>query len=506
LSARLVAGVAALVAIIAGPAQAAPRRMAYFTLAIGNNTAAGSPGGLEPLKFADDDAAAVYELSRELGHTSLLLAALDPDTRRRMPELVTLARPPTLAELARAIDELNEEMVAAEAGGAETVLLLFFSGHGIGSDSGNAGLALADGSLTHDRLYDEVLGKLRARTIHLIVDACHAEAVVRPRDLRAQSIPTPPEDLARYVQEHTLARFPTVGAVIASSSAEQAQEWDAYRSGVFTHEVLSALRGAADIDGDRRIEYSELAAFLAAANRSVLDPRARPTTLVRAPDRYPHAAIVSLTSSDLTGGLVGRPSSIGALYIEDARGNRLASVNAERGHRIELLLPAGVDLFVRARQVEAATVLVPRVSRRFEDLVFKPQQARGRGAVEQSLRQGAFVTRFGPSYYSGFMDRRDDLVAVSVPEDLLADSTSWTPVGPTHRGAYLAWGVSAPLAAATGLFGGMALKARRDVQSAPFERNASLAQGRYESYAALAIGSAVGAAIGAAVGYWLWRH
>jgi len=488
----------------AGRAQAAPKPTAYYTLAIGHNGPTQSEPGLETLKYADDDAAAVFELSRELGHTSLLLTTLDPDTRRRMPDLVTQARPPTLVELARAIDELNAQMSAAEAGGAETVLLLFFSGHGVGSDPAGVGLAFADGRLTHDRLYDQVLGKLRAQVVHLIVDACHAEAVVRPRDLQANSVPSVPEDLARYVQEHTLARFPTVGAIIASSSAEQTQEWDNYRSGVFTHEVLSALRGAADIDGNRRIEYSELAAFLAAANRSVLDPRARTNTLVRAPERYPHAAVVALTGSDRTSELAGRPSAIGALYIEDAHGNRLASVNAEPGHRIQLLLPAGVDLFIRAHQVEAATVLAPWGRQRFEDLVFKPREARDRGAVEQSLRQGVFATRFGPSYYSGFMDRHDDLVAVPVPPDL--DAATWTPTGATHRGAYVAWGAGVPLAAAAGVFGGMALNARSEANAAQFERNASLADSRYRTYGFLAIGSAVGAVISAGVGYWLWRR
>lgn len=137
---------------------------------------------------------------------------------------------------------------------------------------------------------------------------------------------------------------------------------------------------------DRRIEYSELAAFLGAANRGVLDPRARPGTLVRAPERYPHAAVVALTGSDRTSALVGRPAPLGPIYIEDARGNRLASVNAEPGHRVELLLPAGVDLFVRGPEVEAAMVIGARTPRRFEDLVFRPQQADG--AVREDLHAG----------------------------------------------------------------------------------------------------------------------
>ena len=99
---------------------AAPRT-AFFTLAIGYN---GVPPGWpadatpEPLRFADDDAAAIYHLARDVGHRAILLAAPDPDTRRRMPDLVEAARPPSLAELDRTIAELNRDLdAAAQSGG-----------------------------------------------------------------------------------------------------------------------------------------------------------------------------------------------------------------------------------------------------------------------------------------------------------------------------------------------------------------------------------------------------
>jgi hypothetical protein len=494
------------VLLAAGAGRGAERKpVAYFTLAVGYNGApAGAAGeGLEPLKFADDDAAAIYRLARELGHAAILLAALDVDTRRRAPELVTEARPPSLVELGEAVNELNTAMAAAERGGAETSLMLFFSGHGLRAGAEGAGLALSDGRLTHERLYQEVLGKLRAGVVHLVVDACHAEAVVRPRDLRAQSVPTPPEDLGAYVQKSTLARFPRVGAVIASSFSEQAQEWDAFRSGVFTHEVLSALRGGADIDGDRRIEYSELAAFLGAANRSVLDPRARPTTVIRAPERSPRAVLVELVRSERTGALAGRPADLGPLYVEDARGNRLASINAEPGHRVELLLPAAVDLFVRAKHSDAETVLAPRAVRDFRELAFRPLQSRARGPVEQSLRQGLFATRYGPSYYSGFVDRNEDLVPVAIPA-LVADGAAEKPRART--GAWVAWGAALPLAAAGGILGGLALDARGDARSALYERPTSQAHDRSVLYGSLAVGTLAIAAVSGAVGYWLWQR
>jgi hypothetical protein len=498
---------ALLVAALAATptARAESRRTAYFTLAIGYNGVPAGAEALEPLRFADDDAAAIYRLARELGQTAILLAALDPDTRRRMPELVEEARPPSLAELKRAIGELNQAMGAAQRGGAETSLLLYFSGHGLGGEGDGPGLAFADGRLTHEALYDQVLAAVQASVVHLIVDACHAEAVVRPRDLRAASVPTPQEDLGAYVQKSTLARFPRVGAIVASSWADQTQEWDALGGGVFTHEILSALRGAADIDGNRRIEYSELAAFLSAANRQVLDPRARPSTLVRPPDRSPHAAVVDLVASERTGALVGRPEPLGPLHIEDARGNRLLSINAEPGHRVELMLPAGVALFVRGKQLDAETVLAPRAVRDFRELAFKPVQARSRGAVERSLRQGLFATPYGPSYYSGFVDRNEALVPVIMPSSPEIGLEA-SPPRSASTGAWVAWGTAVPLVVTAGVFGGLALDANHDAHAAMYQRPANAAYDRSVKYGTVAVGALVAAAVSGAIGYWLSRR
>jgi hypothetical protein len=41
------------------------------------------------------------------------------------------------------------------------------------------------------------------------------------------------------------------------SSGEAAQEWSFLRGSLFTHHLLAALRGAADIDGDGRVSLSE---------------------------------------------------------------------------------------------------------------------------------------------------------------------------------------------------------------------------------------------------------
>ena len=295
--------------------------------------------------------------------------------------------------------------------------------------------------------------------------------------------------------------------MVASTSTEQTHEWDAFRSGVFTHEVLSGLRGAADVDGNRRIEYSELAAFLAAANRNVVDPRARPSTLLRAPIRSPRTPLFELGQPRQAGTLSGRPALLGPLYVEDVRGNRLCSLHAEAGHRIDLLLPAEIGLYVRAKRGEAETRLSPRAARGFDELVWQPEQARARGAIATSLRQGLFQTRFGPAYYSGFVDRSDDLVPVTVSAMDSASDLERPEI--THRPPatrYLAWGAAVPLASAAVAFGAMAVDARGDMASAQFERDSSRAHGRYVRYSGLTIGAASAAVIAGVVGYWLGRR
>lgn len=488
---------------MAATAPAAEPPTEYFTLAIGSNSAP-APGGtpLEPLKYADDDAAGVHRLASELGHTAILLAAFDAETQRRFPDQARDARPPTLAELRRAVGELEAAITTGTRRGHRTSLLIFYSGHGVRGGEGGGGLVLADGRLTHERLYEEVLGRLHPTAVNLIVDACHAEAVVRPRDLTAHTIDTPADDLAGYLGRRTLAAFPHVGAVVASTASGETHEWDRYHGGVFTHEVLSGLRGAADIDGDRRIEYSELAAFLAAANRLVSDPRARPSTLVRAPQRLARTALVDLRPTDRTSTLAGEPAALGPLYVEDARGNRLLSLHAELGHKLALLVPAGIDLFIRSKGQEAEARLEPRAELAFERLSWRPIESRARGSIDHSLRQGLFASRFGPAYYSGFLDRSDDLSPVTIPALAAASPAPAARARPVGR--YLAWGAGLSLAAGSGILGGMALSERAAVSSSP-ERQSTVAHDRYVRYGTAAIVTGVAAAAALVTGYILGK-
>jgi len=496
----LIAIIAVVVCTAAtGTARAANR---VFSVAIGFNGAPPGDDSLRPLQFADDDAASFHELARAMSERSYLLTVLDGESQRRFPKLAAEARPPSLAELHRVIAELAAAVDAARAD-APTVLI-FYSGHGTAGGTEGAALTLLDGQLTRDGLYDEVLAPLHARFVHVFVDACHAEAVLRPRDRQAEIVTVGPRDTSLYLQKETMARFPHVGAVVASTAGAQAHEWDGYGSGIFTHELLSGLRGAADIDGNGRIEYSEIAAFITAANRAVVDPRARPQVVVRAPPMDPRAPIVDLANLRGVGFLRGRAAALGAFSLEDAYGNRLLDMRADRGVRVALAVPAGDTLYLRTGRGESVIRLNDRQTLDIETLPFAQAPLRPRGALDAALRRGLFATEFGPAYYRGFVDRSDDLLAVDLPEADPSGASGNGTAGEVRggRAAKIAGVTAGALAIGAGVMGAFAWQARRDFDNTTLEAPAAQDADRYRLTSTLALSALVAAALtGALAGY-----
>jgi hypothetical protein len=402
-----------------------------YMLAIGNNalppqSQSTQDEGLRPLQYADDDASAVTALGRDLGYRTTLLTVADAASQRRFPELIGESRPPTLVELRRAVGQLKRDFEADRRAGDQPVLFFFFSGHGAVPVGGSPFLALLDGPLTQSVLYDEVLAELPARYVHLVIDACHAEAIVRPRDTQARSRPLGAEEMQQFAARRTLARFPHVGAVIATSDEAQTHEWNVYQQGVFTYELLSGLRGAADVNRDGRIEYSELYAFLGAANRAVVDPRARLSIAAYPPSQNQRVPLVEFPKSSANATLAGPgPASNSGVperfFLEDELGNRLAELRPEPGYQFTLLVPAGRRLFLRTSDREAVFTLEPGEARNLGTLRLAPVSTVARDAIASSLHRGLFATPFGPRYYVGFVDGHAELLPVDLNLSLAAE-------------------------------------------------------------------------------------
>ncbi|MCA9491265.1 MAG: caspase family protein, partial [Myxococcales bacterium] len=225
---------AALGLVAAGPALAGPAP-ARFALVVGNNHPL--PGsGYETLQYADDDALRFAALLGDLGADVQLLTGPDADTAPRWPGLADRAKPPTRQHLLDALAAVRAR-VAADP---EAEVYVYFSGHGSLS-AASAHLHLLDGPFTRTDLHEHVLRGLQdARRVHLIIDSCHAWFLVNARGAR----------VAVAQDEESLDRYPQVGFLLSTSRGKEVHEWSGYRAGVFSHQLLSALRGAADVDGD----------------------------------------------------------------------------------------------------------------------------------------------------------------------------------------------------------------------------------------------------------------
>jgi hypothetical protein len=93
-----------------------------------------------------------------------------------------------------------------------------------------------------------------------------------------------------------LESYPNVGVILSSSTVGEVHEWGKYLSGIFSHEIRSALLGPADLNDDGEVGFAELAAFVASANAEIKNEIYRITPYIRPPLSAPNLPIVSLRS------------------------------------------------------------------------------------------------------------------------------------------------------------------------------------------------------------------
>jgi hypothetical protein len=367
--------------LAAGPAMAAPPR---FAVVIGNNRPESSQEAT--LRYADDDAVATQRLLIEAGVHSVLLTTLDDETTR----LAGTLRPdgkPTWAALLRSIDELYAAM--RRAGDAE--LLFFYSGHGDVAH-GEGYVMLEDRRLTRRMLY-QLLARSPARRNHVIVDACKSYFLAFERG--------PGGRHADYAPAFDDAELPAglknTGFILSTSSDRESHEWERFQAGIFSHEVRSALRGAADVDGDGRISYAELGAFLMTANQGIANARLRPDFAIRPPDGA-FSEVLFGWSAPATA-ILG--AELGHVYAETATGERLLDGHAAAGQTFSVHLPAARPIFVRTSDETREYVLADPAQTVVASLVPSAPSTAPRGALHAAFEQ-LFAAAFGPVNLSAF--------------------------------------------------------------------------------------------------------
>ncbi|MFZ5446135.1 MAG: caspase family protein [Myxococcota bacterium] len=183
-----------------------------------------------PLQHAEEDARRVRDLFVELGNVE--------------PARALLLERATATKVRERFAELQGRVAELVGLGRRVELVVFASAHG---QAGALHLTGTELPLVELR---QLAAQCGAHLTITIVDACESGA----REKGARKGP------AYELQ----VRAPLVtGEVFISSSgaSESAQEWDVLSGSLFTHHLLTALRGDADLDGDGRVTLMESYAY-----------------------------------------------------------------------------------------------------------------------------------------------------------------------------------------------------------------------------------------------------
>ncbi len=296
---------ALLLACACAPAAAKTLRLALV---------AGHNRGLDAdprLQYAETDAQKMGDLLVEAGGVA--------------PGNLIVLKSPRPEDLDRAFDEMRAQGAAADASD-EVVFLFYYSGHGTGMHLKLGGREYPLQGLK-ERI-DGIPAKLRIG----ILDACQSGAITRLKGARL---------VEPFIVENKLK---TEGSILIASSApdENAQESDQLRGSFFTHNLMSALRGAGDVSGDRRVTLME--AYQYAFHKTLVE-----TEDTRGGAQHPMAAINLDVQGDVVltdlnsgrGGLVFKPDLEGDLLVADAKSSVMAEFHKEKGRDAFLALPPG---------------------------------------------------------------------------------------------------------------------------------------------------------------------
>lgn len=393
-------------AFVVLPAQAWAESKTYALIVAHNGS---MDADVEPLRYADDDGARFYEMFRDYADDVTLLTTLDEDSQKIFPQIAPASASPTRANLADQVSRLAKQLEADRENGIETELFLVFSGHGNVDESGEGYLNLADARLKRSDLYRDVIRPLNADFTNLIIDACHAYFMVRSRgdewrdDRSGQRFDA---EFEAYLRggENTSGNE-TIGVILSTAGAAEVHEWSRFRSGVFSHQLRSGLLGAADVDGDGRITYPELAAYLASANASVTNPRAKIHVFVEGPRQDRARSITDIerfrdaTFLELPEGVGGR------MHVEDARGLRYVDMHLDSSisTRIALLRnPVDSRPYYLRKDGQQAVLPTSAATLDAGALAYAARPDQARGSVDESFRTELFATSFGPSFVAGY--------------------------------------------------------------------------------------------------------
>ncbi len=302
-----------VVLLAVGTALAAgPRRLA---LVVG--TGHGAPDQVQ-LKHAERDASKLARVLGELGGVEAR-------------DLFLLTKSPRAEDVLSALDQLEKRAAVERDAGREVMILFYYSGHATVDH-----LELAGSRLSLKGLRQR-LRNSRATVRLAIVDACHSGGIVRQKGGNRHHGET-----VSFAIDQKL-RTEGYAILTSSSASEQSQESDALMGSFFTHFLVSGLRGAADVDGDRQITLVE--AFRYAYERTL-----RQTVTRSLVPQHPHVELALKGAPDVVvtaleqarATVVLRPGGNARWIIFDPNMKRVIAELEASTRPVSLAVPSGL--------------------------------------------------------------------------------------------------------------------------------------------------------------------
>mgnify|MGYP000040927655 CR=1 FL=1 len=205
-----------------------------FALLVGNNKGAAHD---TPLKYAQNDTVRLYRVLKELGGYH--------------PQRMWLLLGKSSSEVKTTFQKIHKKIKQAQKAhpGRSTILLFYYSGH-----ADPRALHLGKTTLEFQKIRS-LLKSSKAQVRLGILDTCQSGSMIRKKGARRVPRKTPLPPIIRNLS--------TAGqAVITSSgSGEDSHEIEQLRASVFTHYLLSGLRGAADQNKDNRVTLNEVYSY-----------------------------------------------------------------------------------------------------------------------------------------------------------------------------------------------------------------------------------------------------
>lgn len=287
-------------------------RMRRFALMAGFNDG----GSARPvLRFATTDAKAMGKVLETLGGVSR--------------DDLLLVEEPTREAFLVAFKRLNKLLAAGATPGVRIEVVVYYSGH-----SDEEGLLIG-----RDRVsYDELRVRIQAVPADMrfaILDSCASGAFTRHKG----SIRRAP-----FLMD---AGANTKGHAFLTSSAinEVAQELNRIGASFFTHYLVSGLRGAADVNRDRRVTLQEAFQFAAQETLAHTEKtRGGPQHAAYEFDLVGSSNLVVTDVRSTQASLALGNDLAGRIGVRDAAGNLMVELRKTGGKTIELGLEAGTYL------------------------------------------------------------------------------------------------------------------------------------------------------------------